>query len=122
MGIEFTIEADASLIHVKVSGDIEANEVETIRTQWQSHPDFRPDLDMICDLREVYTQLAREEARRLAHYFITARPVRRLAFVSAEAFAWGPMYEGWTGDDQPIQVFKDMASAREWLGLPPEEE
>ena len=122
MGIEFTIDTVTGVIHLKAKGDIDANEVEAVRAQWQSHPDFRPDLDMLYDLREGYARLTGEEAQRLAQYFSTARPVHRLAIVSEEAFAFGRMYQGWAEDDVNLGVFKDMASAREWLGLPPEYE
>ena len=122
MGIEFKIDPDAGVIYVKVLGTIVVKEVEAVRAQWQSHPDFRTGLDMIYDFREGFAKLTGEEAHRLAQYFKTARPVRRLAIVAVEAFAWGRIYQGWTGDDVNLKVFKDMQSAREWLGLPSEDD
>ena len=47
MRIEFRIDPDAGVIYVKVLGAIVVKEVEAVRAQWQSHPDFRTGLDMI---------------------------------------------------------------------------
>lgn len=123
MGIEFKIDPDAGVIYVKVLGTIVVKEVEAVRAQWQSHPDFRTGLDMIYDFREGFAKLTGEEAHRLAQYFKTSRPVRRLAIVlRLENFGLGRMYQGWTGEDVNLKVFKDMKLARDWLGLPSEDD
>ena len=120
MRIEFKIDPDAGVIYVKVFGAIVVKEVEAVRAQWQSHPDFRTGLDMIYDLRGGYGKLTGDEAHRLAQYFKN-RPFRRLAIILTN-FGLGRMYQGWTGDETNLKIFKDMQSAREWLGLPSEDD
>ena len=64
-----------------------------------------------------------EEARGLASWAANKNPVKRLAMVvGSESFGFARMYQAWAEKGQDLYVFTDMASAREWLGLPPEEE
>ena len=121
MGITYRIDAEAGVIFTVAEGEIGAADVRNIREQVTADPLYHPNLPSLFDGRLAKISFSGEEARGLAKWAKQNRPTTKTAIViDGEAQGWARMYLGWDPGSQ--QIFHDMASAREWLGLPPEEE
>ena len=121
MGIEFKIDIETGVIHIKGLGILTPKESKANDEAIMSHPDYRPNLDGLGDFRKARLIKTGRDAEFLGDLMKTMRPFKRYALVVApERFGHARMLQGWTGDDVNYRVFTDMASAREWLDLPPE--
>ena len=121
MGIRFTIDGEAELVHVVADGDIEATTIMSFLKELLADAKFQLGFDMVFDAQEARVIFSGEEAFGLALQRRQGR-VGKLAIVATKAYGASRMFAGWVGDNDRTRVFRDMASAREWLGLPPEEE
>ena len=121
MGITYKIDAEAGVIYSFAEGKIGAADIIDNRKQVRADPLWRPNLDSLFDGRSAKFSISGEEARGLAIWAQRNRPTAKGAIViNRQAQGFARMFLGWEPGNQ--QIFHDMASAREWLGLPPEEE
>ena len=120
MGIKFEIDLDAGVVFGVATGDVGTEEILDYVRRLLEDPKYRPDLYSLLDLRKAKPHFSEEDARRIAQMRVTTPSTRKLAIVATEAFGHARMFHGWTGIDSNIMIFKEMQSAREWLGLPSE--
>ena len=121
MGLEFKIDTEAGIVYTVGRGDISFDEFIENRRKVNSHPDFSKEFFGLADYREVTMARNTDQARAVAQGLIFAKA----AVVAGEkSYAFCRMIQGWAdaAEEGVFSVFRDMASAREWLGLPPEEE
>ena len=121
MGITYKIDAEAGVIYSFAEGDIGAADFRDVRKKIPADPLFHPDLVSLFDGRSAQISFSGEEAKSMADWVEQTRPDSKRAFViDKKSQGFFRMYTAWGGENQ--RIFHDMASAREWLGLPPEEE
>ena len=121
MGITFKIDVEAGVIYSVGEGEIGAADIRKLREQVRADPLYHPNLSHLFDGRSAQISYSGEEAWAVATWGIKNRPTAKTAVVvDKEALGYARMYLGWRGETN--KIFHDMASAREWLGLPPEEE
>ena len=121
MGITYKIDAEAGVVFTVAEGEIGAADIQANRTLFSADPSYRPNFFHLFDARSANISFSSEEAQNLANWAKQNRPTAKIATViDKEAQGFARMYLGWRGESH--EIFYDMATAREWLGLPPEEE
>ena len=121
MGITYKIDAEAGVIYTVAEGEIGAAEIQDLRNRYTADPLYNPNFATLFDARSAKFSGSGEEARGLASWARKNRPESKTAIVIDKQFqGFVRMYLGWV--EETRSIFYDMASAREWLGLPPEEE
>lgn len=121
MGITFKIDAEAGEIFSVAEGEIEAADLQNLHTRFADDPLFTPNLSLLFDGRSAKFSLSGKDARFLATWDKQNRRTAKTAIViDGKAQGWARMYLGWR--EELTEIFYDLESAREWLGLPPEEE
>ena len=119
MGITYKIDADAGVIFTFAEGEIGEADLRACVNQIMADPLYTPNLRHLIDGLSAKFQFSGEEARQLASWNKQNRPTAITAFViDNDAQGYIRMYLGWRDGDH--NIFHDMESAREWLGLPPE--
>ena len=120
MGIEFKIDAEAGVVFTKGLGNISFEEFKDYRNKLTSHPDYNKKFLHLADYREVTMARTTTQALDIAR----SRLFAKVAMVAGEqSFGQARMIQGWAGGEEGgFMVFRDMASAREWLGLPSEDD
>ena len=121
MGITYKIDSEAGVIFTVAEGEIGAADIQANITRFTADPLYNPNLAQLFDGLSATLSYSGEEARSLAAWVKEIRPTAKTAVVvDKEALGYARMYLGWRGETN--RIFHDMPSAREWLGLPPEEE
>ena len=119
MGITYKIDAGAGVIFSVAEGEIGMADIRDELTRYTADPLYNPNLAHLFDGRSASFSFSGEEARTIATWGKKNRPTAKTAIVIDEkAQGFARMYLGWRGE--PQNIFYDIASAREWLGLPPE--
>ena len=123
MGITYKIDTRVGVVYAVGSGNIGTEEIKSYRERLFTDPNYRAGLKGIYDYRKGRLKFSGDEARGLAQRGVDRSTEKRIAVVvSPDNYGFARMYQGWAGEDQDINVFTDMHSAREWIGLPPKEE
>ena len=118
MDITFKIDVEAGVVYTVGRGNVSFEEIQEFRSKLASHPDFNKEFFHLVDYREVTMERSTDQAMSSAR----SRLFAKLAIVVGEmSYGFARMFYGWS-EEGAVMVFKDMPSAREWLGLPPEEE
>jgi len=118
MGIEYTIDTEAGVVYTVGRGTVTVDDVVEFRKQLKSHTDYNKNYCYLVDYREAIIDRSTSEARQLAR----PQNLAKVAVVAGEqSYPFARMIQGWTTDDS-LMVFRDIASAREWLGLPSEDD
>ncbi|HEX2853771.1 MAG TPA: hypothetical protein VHO24_11075 [Opitutaceae bacterium] len=89
----------------------------------QKNPAFNPDFSQVVDCRDIgLLDLKNDQLRDLAAQSIFSLRARRAFVVSTELhFGMSRMFAAYRElAGQQVAVFKDMPSALQWLGLPPD--
>ena len=121
MGIEYEIDVELGVIFAVGKGKITAKDIFDTENRWLAYPRFRPGLTLLFDGRLVHLEMIGEDAHLLAGRDALLPLKKVCAVVEGSSFGVARMYQGWAGDKIAVHVVRDMASAREWLGLSPEE-
>ena len=123
MGIDFKIDPEAGVVFSVGRGKVTTRDFYDFRKRIMAHPDFKENLSNLADLRGADLKWTTAEARNFASDFSGGRIFRRVAAVAdGTNFAFARMILGWAGDEGFAIVFRDMKPAREWLGLPSEDD
>lgn len=123
MGIEFKIDAGAGIIYAVAIGNIGVKDIESYRKRFLSDPQYRSELNVIADYRMARINVTVDEAQQLAIWHKEKKPVNKVALVMGpDGYGFARMYQGWLAGSQDVEVFRDMISAMEWLGLPCEDD
>ena len=121
MGITYKIDTEAGVIYSVGEGDVGAADIQNVRNKRAADPLYHSKLDILFDARLATFKFSGDEAQILANQSKQSRPTAKTAIV-VDRDNWNHSmiraYSAWAGKHQ---FFNDMASAREWLGLPPEE-
>ena len=121
MGITYKIEAEAGMISIVAEGEIGAVDLRDSLARFAADPLFTPDLAQLFDGRLAKFSFSGNEAWNLAGLDEKNRPTAKTAIVvDKKGQAWARMFVGWRGETS--KIFHDIASAREWLGLPSEDD
>ena len=121
MGITYKIDVEAGVNFIVAEGEIGAVDLQDALARYTADPLFTPDLALLFDGRLAKISFGGEEARSLAARDKQSRPTAKIAIlIDKEAQGWARMFVGWRGEAS--EIFHDMASAREWLGLPSEDD
>ena len=119
MGITYKIDVEAGVIYSVAEGIIGAADIRDLREQIRADPLLRPNFVSLFDGRLAKVSFSGREAWSLAIWARQKRPTAKGAIViTRRGQGWARMFLGWEPGNQ--QIFYDMASAREWLGLPAE--
>ncbi len=120
MGITYKIDAEAEVIFTVAEGEIGAVDIVIHMIRYTTDPLYNPNLAQLFDARSAQISFSGGEAWSLATWSRKNRPTAKTAIVIDEqAQGYARKYLGWARETE--KLFYDMASAREWLGLPPEE-
>ena len=119
MGITFKIDSEAGVIFSVAEGKIGEADIRDLGKRFTEDPLFHSEFAHLFDGLSATLSFSSEEARTMAASSKKNRPGARTAIViNKEAQGWARMYQAWRGNTH--HIFHNMASAREWLGLPPE--
>jgi hypothetical protein len=128
MPITYRIDTKQGLVLTAATGVLTDDELLEHKRALAADPAFSPDMRQLSDVRDVerlavtpdgvrlMVALDRDQSDQLGDY--------RLAIVAGADFVFGTarMYQNMTDDRLAhVQVFRDMAEARAWLGLPPDD-
>jgi len=117
MGLEFKIDTEAGVVYTVGRGILSYEEFNEYRENLISHGDFNKNYYHLVDYRKASIDRSVYQARQSAK----TRLFAKVAIVAGEkSYPFAQRFYGWTEDDGAVMVFLDMASAREWLGLPTE--
>jgi len=101
-------------------GELGVMDILSIRNRITTDPSYSPKLALLVDGRLAKITFSGPEAVALGDWYKVNRPFSRAALVV------GPKTRriirkarAWSDDDDNIGFFEDMESAREWLGLSP---
>ena len=124
MPIDFDIDADAGVIFTVASGLVDFADFERYRDRLRAHTFLRSGLYHLADFRTADIQITGEQSRVIAHWLRRNRKVKKMAYVATTAYPFVRMVMGWAEGSKNIEidVFDDIRSARQWLGLPPEDD
>ena len=121
MGITYKIDVETGVIFTVAEGEIGAADIQANITRFKADSLYAPNLAHLWDGRSAKLSFGGEEARSLATWGKQTRPTAKNAIViDKQAQGWARMYIGWRGENH--KIFHDMAPAREWLGLPSEDD
>ena len=121
---KFTIDKEASFIHVEFEGDISIEEYRKMMMELVQSPDFKPGPTLLIDQRRGTLKVSTEEAR--AHpQFVAGLQEKlgepKIAVVTSSDFdfAMNRMFE--LSSESMLShtgmVFRSMEEAREWLKI-----
>ena len=127
MPIRYRIDRELALVFTTVEGVVDDEDVLGYVREFPNDPDFEPGCGGLIDARgleriEVTGDGVRSAAHltaRLAEVFRGAKVA--IVAVTDAAFGVARMYQGVRGEvPYEIRIFRDLAEARRWLGLPEE--
>ena len=121
MGITYKIDVEAGVIFTVAEGKIGTADIQANTSRFIADSLYSPNLPQLFDARLAQLSFSSGEAQSAANSGKQRRPTAITAMViNRESQGFARMFLGWRGDAH--KIFHDMASAREWLGLPPEGE
>lgn len=124
MPIGFTIDAGRGRVLVEASGALTFADLAAVQATLQAHPDYRPEFDILSDLRGASTnELSADELRSLiARSALAPAKGARRAIVVSPGFDFGMarMFQGLAeANHQHAAIFTDLDEARRWLDVTP---
>lgn len=128
MPIAWKIDPDHKVVLVRAEGAVGDADLLDLARRLAADPRVRSGVHELVDVRDADLSAVSSEAlREMAATFAahdTGPTGARIAVVAWRDAAYGlsRMYQAYRGDEIPaeLSVFRDMAEARAWLGLPPE--
>jgi len=125
MPITFTVSAEDNLIRTVAVGKIRFDDIVSYVKEQMSHPDIRPGMHELVDMREATLDLSYDKMRQLVESiepFNEQVGEARCALVSNRdiSFGFARMYEMMaeqTGVE--TRAFREIDPALEWLGITP---
>ena len=122
MTITVTIDADLAMVFTHATGKLDVGDVHAHRIGLREHPDYRPGMNHLIDLREA--KLAPEPAE--LRHLVSEDPFdgggRRALLVADDLlYGMGRMYEMLAEQRRiAFRPFRSLADACAWLGIPEE--
>jgi hypothetical protein len=117
MPADYRIDRSERVIYSRAWGVLTDQELAANRAALYADPDFEPDLAQLYDFTDVTeVQITSPALRELASTTRFSPDARRAVVVSTDvAFGMARMYSIVSGREGFIQVFRDRASAVQWL-------
>jgi hypothetical protein len=115
------IDAEKGIFYTTVTGELTLEEIADDMAKLAAHPDYRPGMSGVIDLRGVTKFLSEEETARLAETIKSNPgpvPRHRRALLVRPDFSYGMyrMFEYFAeGGAIEYSVFRDEAQARAWV-------
>lgn len=126
MAINYTIDAAAGVIHSRFEGELTLELVKEYSTRLRGDPAFHPGLDELAVvLPDHVANLSAGEMEVFANWFRQLVPIRRIAVLaqSEAGFGMARMFQQLLdASETKVGVFRELARARKWLGLPEDPE
>ena len=122
MPTEFRVDVDAGIVYRTITGEITIDELLASYRSMLAHPDFRPGLRALTDLREVKPSAVRRDVLRLAEFVQEHGEeigALRVAVVVSTDASFGMVRElevELAASPVEIGLFRDPAEALAWLG------
>ena len=128
MPTSFRIDLDHGVVIVNGDGTLGSADLAAAAEAQSSHPDYRPEMNILCDLRDARFLIEYEEFKAIAEH-ISTLPIRetphRVAVVAEHELTrmLTRMYPR-IGPEHVVdyRTFEKLGEALEWLGLPPDYE
>ena len=124
MPADFFIDTQRRVVFSKGTDALGRAEVLDHMDRLQSHPDFHPEFNQLCDFRQIKTiALSHEDVMELARRTIFRVPSRRAFVVSGDLqYGTGRVFAAYRelAGEPGIVVFREMDKALSWLSLPAE--
>lgn len=123
MPFTYHIDTDRKLVTIEAKGRMAPEEAFAVFDEVTGHPDFRPDMKVLSDHRELETVVDVEFVRAFLGRVSRMRDVFRgaqWAFVERGLVRYGMARMASILSDPlglRLRAFRSMAEAREWLGL-----
>jgi hypothetical protein len=108
MPFTYQIDAKRSLVTVEASGSITSQEAFATFDEVVAHPEFRPEMKVLSDHRELETVVSVEFVRMFLGRVSQMKEALRQA-------RWAFVERGLVRFQ--LRAFRSMSEAREWLGL-----
>lgn len=111
---------------MRYTGVVALDELDAVREEIESHPQFRPGLDRLWDERDCDIQMSHDDLTRLATSWAATgvdHGKRKLAYLVNKGLSWGfnRVFEAYRANPKlDYQMFHDFESAKQWLALPDE--
>ena len=126
MPTNFRIDLDQGVVIARGDEDLGPQDFATVVEAYSSHPDYRPEMNILWDLRGARVLIEIGEMKALAGHVSTLRareaPHRLAYVVEHEPTQSLTRLFPKVGPEHPVdyRTFEDLAGALEWLGLPPD--
>ena len=125
MSTSFRIDQDHGALIARGAGTLERGEIAAAVEAHSSHPDYRPEMNILWDLRDARFLIEFEEIKELTEHLSTLRTreaPHRVAFVVGDELTQmlTRMFPR-VGPEHVVdyRTFDDLGEALDWLGLPP---
>jgi hypothetical protein len=123
MGINTAIDTVNGIVIRSVTGEIKADDIKEAWERLMEHPDYRPDMNIIWDVREIdATNLSSNNIKDLAYYYIEKTSKRdhkiKISIVVRDDLLTGltRMFQAYASDSAfDIMVYRDLDQAIEWV-------
>ncbi len=120
MSIRCFIDRKHAVVFSTLFGAVSCAQIERHAKTLRSHSDFEPTFSQIIDLRDLLSSDAQYRSLdMIAKYCDPFCYTSKRALLTSTAFAFGMarMYQALRGEPDNFMLFRDMSSARDWLGL-----
>ena len=121
MALTYRIDAETGVIYSRFEGEITLEGIQEHTRRLHADPAFRPGLVQIAEVASIRPHVDFNEMYGFVRWVATLVPIDKTAIVAPEnnAFGMARMYAQLSeGSPGKVEAFRDMASARHWLGLP----
>jgi hypothetical protein len=120
MPFSHRIHRDQRVIVARLWGALTSAQIDEHRRAIRSDPDFDPGLRLIADMRGITTlDFPSHKVREVStRQILEGGQQRAIVAATPEQYGVARMYSAYASiRDERIEVFRDWASAAEWLGL-----
>ena len=125
MAINFQIDPEQQLVHLRMTGTLTNQDAFDLLAELRQHPDFKPHFKELADLRRLErNEVTGDALVQLARDSVYDTDVRRAIVVGNDTdYGLARLYRLLAQNNpEVIELFWSMKEAREWLGLPPEDD
>ncbi len=120
MPVTYRIDKNQEIVFVNATGEVTAEDFRIHKRRLADDPDFDPDYGVLFDLRCITEfRLSAAEIREFSMRHMFHKRARRAYLVPTDkAHGFVRMFSSLSDFvSDVIQIFRDMAEARRWLGL-----
>ena len=118
MEVERTIDPDARVVTLTISGDLDDRELMSLADEFAETPQLESDFSLLIDLRQAHGQKVTSAAvyRLVERALVLSATSRRAIVVSTDlGFGMARMYEMLRHKGGAPRVFRDYDAARRWV-------